>query len=77
MITTSLLTSSKLLTKTHYANQLTCAVRGLKISSSMAQSKFEYTRKFETEDKLLPNAWIVVRIDGKAFHKFSDTHQVK
>eukprot|EP00092_Neocalanus_flemingeri_P019039 GFUD01020627.1.p1 GENE.GFUD01020627.1~~GFUD01020627.1.p1 ORF type:complete len:261 (-),score=61.04 GFUD01020627.1:14-796(-) len=40
----------------------------------MAQSKFEYTRKFETEDKLLPNSWIVVRIDGKGFHKFSDAH---
>jgi len=41
----------------------------------MAQSKFEYTRKFESEDKLLPNSWIVVRIDGKGFHKFSDSHK--
>ena len=43
--------------------------------SAMAQSKFEYTRKFEADDKLLPNAWIVVRIDGKGFHKFSDSHK--
>ena len=42
---------------------------------AMAQSKFEYTRKFEADDKLLPNAWIVVRIDGKGFHKFSDSHK--
>ena len=59
----------------------------------MAQSKFEYTRKFETDDKLVcnrkatfqhywfsilhvqvPNCWIVVRLDGKGFHKFSDAH---
>lgn len=26
------------------------------------------------EDKLLSNSWIVVRIDGKGFHKFSDDH---
>jgi len=40
----------------------------------MAQSKFEYVRKYEADDKLLPDCWIVVRIDGKAFHKFSDLH---
>ena len=37
----------------------------------MAKSKFEYVRGMEQEDKLLPNTWIVVRIDGKGFHKFS------
>ncbi|KAF4517210.1 hypothetical protein B566_EDAN005264 [Ephemera danica] len=40
----------------------------------MANSKYEYVRNFETEDKCLPNAWIVVRIDGKGFHKFSEKH---
>lgn len=40
----------------------------------MAKSKFEYVKQFETEDRLMPNCWIVVRIDGKAFHRFSDTH---
>ena len=43
--------------------------RGLSCSSAMAQSKFEYTRRYEVEDKLLPNTWIVVRVDGKGFHK--------
>ena len=38
-------------------------------------SKYEYVKKFEIEDKLLPNCWMVVRIDGKAFHRFSDTHK--
>lgn len=41
----------------------------------MAKSKFEYVKTFETDDRLLPNCWIVVRIDGRAFHKFSDRHQ--
>ena len=49
--------------------------RPLSTSSAMSHSKFEYTRKFEADDKLLPNAWIVVRIDGKGFHKFSDAHK--
>lgn len=43
-------------------------------TSKMANSKFEYVRNFEFEDKILPNCWIVVRIDGKSFHKFSDKH---
>lgn len=41
----------------------------------MANSKFDYVRSFEMEDKVIPNVWIVVRIDGKAFHKFSKEHQ--
>ncbi|CAG9766651.1 unnamed protein product [Ceutorhynchus assimilis] len=40
----------------------------------MAKSKFEYVRSFESEEYLLPNCWIVVRIDGKSFHKFSKKH---
>lgn len=40
----------------------------------MAKSKFEYVRTFESEDYLIPNCWIVVRIDGKSFHKFSKKH---
>lgn len=40
----------------------------------MAKSKFEYVKFFETEEHLLPNCWIVVRIDGRAFHKFSVKH---
>ncbi|KAI1629049.1 tRNA guanylyltransferase [Exophiala viscosa] len=37
----------------------------------MANSKFEYVRNFERDEILLPNTWIVVRIDGRGFHKFS------
>ncbi|KND91265.1 tRNA(His) guanylyltransferase [Tolypocladium ophioglossoides CBS 100239] len=35
----------------------------------MANSKFEYVRSFEQTDALLPNTWIVVRVDGRAFTK--------
>lgn len=37
----------------------------------MANSKYEYVRQFETHDVLLPDTYIVVRIDGKKFHEFS------
>ena len=40
----------------------------------MAKSKFEYVKKFEQNETCLPNCWIVVRIDGRSFHRFSDEH---
>ena len=40
----------------------------------MAKSKYEYVKKFEVNDICLPNCWIVVRIDGRNFHRFSDEH---
>lgn len=38
----------------------------------MAKSRFEYVRDFEQRDILLPETYIVVRIDGKKFHVFSN-----
>lgn len=38
----------------------------------MANSKYEYVKDFEKFDRLLPQTWIVIRIDGRGFHKFSD-----
>ncbi|KAF9247670.1 hypothetical protein DTO027I6_9137 [Penicillium roqueforti] len=38
----------------------------------MANSRFEYVKSFEQPDVLLPSTWIVVRIDGRGFHKLSD-----
>ncbi|CAG8462025.1 375_t:CDS:2 [Ambispora gerdemannii] len=40
----------------------------------MAKSKYEYVKSFERDDSLLPNTWLVVRLDGKGFHKFSAAH---
>jgi tRNA(His) guanylyltransferase len=36
---------------------------------NMAKSRFEYVRLYEEADPLLQNTFIVVRIDGKGFHK--------
>lgn len=37
----------------------------------MAKSRFEYVKLFESQTVLLPEAYIVVRVDGKKFHEFS------
>ncbi|KAI9047842.1 hypothetical protein LZ554_008550 [Drepanopeziza brunnea f. sp. 'monogermtubi'] len=40
----------------------------------MANSKYEYVKAFEQPDLLIPNTWIVVRIDGRGFHKFASKY---
>lgn len=35
----------------------------------MSQSRFEYVRLYEQPDAFLPNTFLVLRIDGHAFHK--------
>ncbi|KAF2150638.1 tRNAHis guanylyltransferase [Myriangium duriaei CBS 260.36] len=40
----------------------------------MANSEYEYVRKHETWDALAPENWIVVRIDGRGFSKFTAKH---
>ena len=35
----------------------------------MANSKYEYVKNYEKQDALLPSTYIVVRIDGRGFHK--------
>ena len=42
---------------------------------SKKSSKYEYVKKFEGDDRLLPNCWMVIRIDGKGFHRFSEVHE--
>ncbi|CAF9928157.1 MAG: tRNA-His guanylyltransferase [Alectoria fallacina] len=37
----------------------------------MAKSKYEYVKTFESSTTLLPNTFMVVRIDGRGFHKLS------
>jgi hypothetical protein len=41
----------------------------------MANSKYEYVKQFELNNVLLPSTFIVVRIDGKGFHKFTEHYQ--
>lgn len=43
----------------------------------MACSRFEYVKNFEQNNSLLKNTFIVVRIDGHAFHKFTALHEYR
>lgn len=43
--------------------------RCLKLGVTMAKSKFAYVRDFETDDTCLPHCWVVVRLDGRNFHR--------
>ncbi|KAJ2159977.1 tRNA-histidine guanylyltransferase 1-like [Coemansia sp. RSA 552] len=40
----------------------------------MAKSKYTYVRDFEQEDRLLPSTWLVVRVDGQGFTRFTAQH---
>ncbi|EJD39028.1 tRNAHis guanylyltransferase [Auricularia subglabra TFB-10046 SS5] len=40
----------------------------------MAGTRFSYVKTFELPDPLLPETYMVLRLDGHGFHKFSDTH---
>ncbi|XP_057971564.1 tRNA(His) guanylyltransferase 1-like isoform X2 [Malania oleifera] len=35
----------------------------------------ELVKSFQFENKLMPSTWIVVRIDGRHFHRFSEVHE--
>ncbi|GKV47514.1 hypothetical protein SLEP1_g54413 [Rubroshorea leprosula] len=37
--------------------------------------KPDYIRSFLFENKLMPSTWIVIRIDGCHFHRFSEVHE--
>jgi tRNA(His) guanylyltransferase len=43
--------------------------RGSRLGVTMAKSKFEYVRDFEADDTCLPHCWVVVRLDGRNFHR--------
>ncbi|SNX81701.1 related to THG1 - protein required for tRNA-His guanylylation at 5` end [Melanopsichium pennsylvanicum] len=40
----------------------------------MAGTRFAYVRNFELPDSVIPETYLVVRIDGKGFHTFSKAH---
>lgn len=40
----------------------------------MANSKYAYVRDFELPDPLLPGTFMLFRLDGHSFHRFSDKH---
>ncbi|KAJ7149825.1 Thg1 C terminal domain-containing protein [Mycena crocata] len=41
----------------------------------MAGSKYAYVRNFELPDPLLPGTFMVLRLDGHSFHRFSEAHE--
>ncbi|KAF8193362.1 tRNAHis guanylyltransferase-domain-containing protein [Pholiota molesta] len=41
----------------------------------MANSKYAYVRNFELPDPLLPGTFMLFRLDGHSFHRFSDKHE--
>ncbi|KAJ7266552.1 Thg1 C terminal domain-containing protein, partial [Mycena rebaudengoi] len=43
-------------------------------TSNMAGSKYAYVRNFELPDPILPGTFMVFRLDGHSFHRFSDEH---
>ncbi|CAZ80145.1 unnamed protein product [Tuber melanosporum] len=45
--------------------------------AGMANSKYEYTRTFEDPRRLLPNTYIILRLDGRSFSTFSATQNFK
>ena len=46
-----------------------------KSDPNMAGSRYQYVKEFEVGDsKLLPETWIVVRLDGKGFSKLSSLY---
>lgn len=45
--------------------------RFLKLGATMAKSKFEYVRNFEADDTCLAHCWVVVRLDGRNFHRWA------
>ncbi|OCB84793.1 tRNAHis guanylyltransferase [Sanghuangporus baumii] len=40
----------------------------------MAGTRYAYVKAFELPDPLLPNTFIVCRVDGHAFHRFTEVH---
>ncbi|KAL0568142.1 tRNA-His guanylyltransferase [Marasmius crinis-equi] len=40
----------------------------------MSGSKFAYVKSYELPDPLLPGTFLVFRLDGHSFHRFSDEH---
>ena len=40
----------------------------------MSNSKYEYVKLFESSDVLLPQCWVVIRIDGRYFTRFTSDH---
>ena len=50
------------------------ATQAARSRGQMARSRYEYVKDFEADQTLLPQCWIVVRLDGKAFTRLASAH---
>lgn len=41
----------------------------------MANSKYGYVKNFELPDSVLPDTFMLFRLDGHSFHRFTDVHE--
>ncbi|KAI9197735.1 hypothetical protein LWI28_003426 [Acer negundo] len=57
-------------------NEHPCLVKELgDFEEDVGKIKPDYVRSFLFESKLMPCTWIVIRIDGCHFHRFSEVHE--
>lgn len=40
-------------------------------------ARYDYVKAFEPSHHILPSNWIVVRVDGRGFHKLCDKYKFK
>lgn len=60
--------------QTPNCHEHSCSLLKTLSSQKMTHSAFEYVRKFELDDALLPGTYIVVRVDGRGFSRFTSAH---
>ncbi|KAG8383435.1 hypothetical protein BUALT_Bualt04G0012900 [Buddleja alternifolia] len=57
-------------------NDQSCLLKELgQFTEDLNRAKPEYLKSFQYESRLMPNTWIVIRIDGCHFHRFSEVHE--
>ncbi|XP_019418434.1 PREDICTED: tRNA(His) guanylyltransferase 1-like [Lupinus angustifolius] len=66
----------KKVASTRFWNEQTILLKELGgFTEEIDNVKSEYVHSFEFDTKLMPYTWIVVRLDGCHFHRFSDLHE--
>ncbi|GFQ03285.1 trna(his) guanylyltransferase 1 [Phtheirospermum japonicum] len=61
---------------TEFWDKQPCLLKELgQFTEDLSKAKVDYVRSFQYESRLMPFTWIVIRIDGCHFHRFSDIHE--
>ncbi|KAJ9544816.1 hypothetical protein OSB04_024523 [Centaurea solstitialis] len=64
---------SENITSRSFWNEYSCLCKEIgSFEQNVNNIKQEYVKSFQSENKLLPFTWIVIRIDGSHFHRFSE-----